>query len=116
MPTILLVDDDEDVVEPLSEMLAGKGYGVAVARDGQQALDYLQTALPSLILLDLAMPRMDGWEFLAQRARDERLSSIPVVITSATETHKPGNVVAVCRKPWNIEDLQKVIKNMLPKN
>jgi CheY-like chemotaxis protein len=110
VPTILLVDDDEDVVEPLSEVLAEKGYGVAIARDGQQALDYLRTAVPSLILLDLVMPRMDGWEFLAHRARDERLSSIPVVITSATETHNPGNVAAVFRKPWNMEDLHNVIR------
>jgi CheY-like chemotaxis protein len=87
--TILLIDDDEHVVEALGELLVRKGYRVAIARDGQQALDYLRTNLvPSLILLDLLMPRMDGWEFLAKRARREQLSSIPVVIRSAAENER----------------------------
>jgi CheY-like chemotaxis protein len=109
--TILLIDDDEHVVEALGELLVTKGYRVAIARDGHQALDYLRTnRVPSLILLDLMMPRMDGWEFLAQRARLEHLSSIPIVITSAAETNERMNVAAIVRKPWNIEDLLKVIK------
>jgi CheY-like chemotaxis protein len=110
VPTILLIDDDEYVVEALGELLDRKGYRVAIAGDGQQALEYLRTnLLPSLILLDLMMPRMDGWEFLNQRARHEHLSSIPVVITSAAETNEGMNVAAIVRKPWNIEDLLKVI-------
>jgi CheY-like chemotaxis protein len=108
--TILLVDDDENATEALGELLNRKGYGVATALDGQQALDYLRANLPSLIVLDLSMPRMDGWQFLTHRARDERLSSIPVVIVSATETNRPGNVTAVLRKPLHMRDLDNVFE------
>src|SRR5215472_10757432 len=117
VPSILLIDDAEHVVEACGEVLVMKGYRVAIARDGQQALDYLRThLLPSLILLDIVMPRMDGWEFLTQRARQERLSSIPVVITFAAETNERMNVAAIVRKPWNIEDLLKVIKEHTVEN
>ena len=67
----------------IGERLEHAGYGVVKARDGADALAYLHRAAPpSLILLDLAMPVMDGWEFLAERERDPALQSIPVVVLS----------------------------------
>jgi CheY-like chemotaxis protein len=107
--TVLLVEDNEDVRNSVAALLVSHGYAVAEARDGQEALDYLQdNPAPCLILLDLVMPRMDGWEFLARKARNEKLATLPVVITSATEASLPPNFVAI-RKPWNIADLLNLV-------
>ncbi len=82
--TVLVVDDDLDTRDALGERLASAGYEIAKAADGAQALAYLKRAAPpALILLDLAMPVMDGWQFLAERERDADLRAIPVVVISA---------------------------------
>lgn len=80
-PTILVVDDDAAIRDSLRELLTGEGYGVETAVDGQDALERLGSMEPpGLILLDLKMPRMDGWQFLARRDGDS--SRIPVVLLS----------------------------------
>jgi CheY-like chemotaxis protein len=108
--TILLVDDDETVLASLGELLAGYGYTVAKAQDGQQALDFLRdNPNPCLILLDLMMPRMNGWEFLTRKAQNEKFAALPVVIISGTETNIPTNVAAI-RKPWNIANLLDLVR------
>jgi CheY-like chemotaxis protein len=108
--TILLVDDDEQVIDLLRELLVRQGYAVAAARDGQLALDYLRGhPLPCLILLDLVMPQMDGWEFLTRKARDSKLTALPVVITSGTDASIPSNIPAI-RKPFNIADLLNLVR------
>ena len=107
---VLLVDDDEDVRVSLRRLLRSHGYAIAEARDGQEALDYLQdNPLPFLILLDLAMPRMDGWEFLARKSQDKRLAALPVVITSGADANLPPNL-PVARKPWNVADLLNLVR------
>ena len=81
--TILIVDDDQVLVESLSELLELNGYNVAVATDGQAALAQLRGGMrPSVILLDLMMPGMDGWDFRRQQLKDDDLKDIPVVVTS----------------------------------
>ena len=107
---ILIVDDDKDMLDGLSELLAAKGYQVAAARDGREALDYLRdNPPPKLILLDIAMPRMDGWEFLRRKAQDRKLAGIPVVIMSGTETRPPGDH-AFIPKPCNPEKLLDAVR------
>jgi CheY-like chemotaxis protein len=107
---VLLVDDDEDVRVSLRALLVSHGYAIAEARDGQQALHYLQdNPPPCLILLDLVMPRMDGWEFLTLKAQDKKLAALPVVITSGTVANLPPNF-AVVRKPWNVADLLSLVR------
>ena len=83
--TLLLVEDDDDMREDLATILGYEGYRVSTAADGQQALDELKGGLkPTLILLDLMMPRMNGWQFrMAQRA-DPDLDPIPVVVLSGS--------------------------------
>src|ERR1041384_259104 len=82
---ILVVDDYEDARATLREMLEGMGHRVVEASNGQEALDLL-TQEPSdtvqLILLDLDMPRMSGWELLKLLKNYVRLASIPVVVVS----------------------------------
>jgi signal transduction histidine kinase/ActR/RegA family two-component response regulator len=81
---ILIVDDDSEYRRGLAEALSGEGYPVFEAGDGRQALAYLRThAPPQLILLDLMMPTMDGWEFAATVRSDAALSSIPIVVMSS---------------------------------
>ncbi len=84
LKSILIVDDDADVREMLSQFFSIEGYHVATARNGQEALDHLrQGELADLILLDLMMPVMDGWQFRVEQQRDPQLAPIPVVILSA---------------------------------
>ena len=83
--SILVVDDDTDLRSLISDLLTGRGYTVVQASNGAEALNYLQSAdpLPCLILLDMTMPVMNGWEFLRARLRDPALAPIPVVVISA---------------------------------
>jgi chemosensory pili system protein ChpA (sensor histidine kinase/response regulator) len=82
--SILIVDDDEGVQQFLADVLGANGYAVEQARDGQEALDMLEHgSRPSLILLDLAMPNMDGLELARRLAADQQLSRLPVVLVSA---------------------------------
>ena len=89
--TILVVDDDADMRTSMAELLTGEGYQVLTAGNGHEALACLQglKRRPALILLDLVMPGMDGWTFLAERARDARLGAIPVILISGqADAHK----------------------------
>jgi DNA-binding response OmpR family regulator len=83
MKKILVVDDEEDVVDVLRLVLGKKGYEVATATSGMDGLARAQSALPDLILLDIMMHQMDGWEVLKLLKLDERTGAIPVVILSA---------------------------------
>jgi len=82
--TVLIVDDDEDIRTVLSEAFADDGYGVACASDGYEALAQIEAGYePSLILLDLMMPKMDGWQFRAEQQKLARHASVPVIIMTA---------------------------------
>ena len=105
---VLVVDDDESIRAVLAETLGDEGHEVAQAADGADALALVGTWPPDLILLDLLMPRMDGWDFLAvahQRA--------PVILLTATQVTPDGTVAGrplppvagVLPKPFNISDL-----------
>jgi len=82
---ILIVEDNAEVREGLVALLESEGYRVAEAADGVTALRLLRRGevQPCLIVLDLRMPRMDGWDFRAEQSSDRRLASIPVVVVSA---------------------------------
>jgi len=82
--TILIVDDDRGVLNGLTELLEEEGYKVATAIDGLDALHQLRGGLrPCVILLDLMMPVMDGWDFRHEQMKDQVLSDIPVVVITA---------------------------------
>jgi CheY-like chemotaxis protein len=87
---ILVVEDDEDAREALVALLQMKGYSAAAASNGKEALDYLRQApIPDLIILDLWMPVMDGWQFRKEQIKDPRLAKIPVVVLTAL-SHRTG--------------------------
>jgi CheY-like chemotaxis protein len=82
--SVLIVEDDPELLLSLSEVLQSEGFQVACARHGLEALGRLRGgARPSLILLDLMMPIMNGWQFRYEQRQDSDLAKIPVVVVSA---------------------------------
>ncbi len=83
--TILIVDDDSDVRKSLSDFLEDEGYRVTAASNGRTALDLMRAGVrPAVILLDLMMPGMDGWDFRQAQLEDPALASVPVVVVTAS--------------------------------
>ena len=82
-PCVLIVEDDDDVREFMQLLVSFAGYDTMTARDGQDALVKMRQRRPCIVLLDLQMPRMDGWEFRARQMQDLSLSDIPVVCVTA---------------------------------
>ena len=117
--TILVVEDDSDISEAVSAILGDYGYSVVVAANGREALDRLRESAtpPRLILLDLMMPVMDGWQFRAAQAADPALAAIPVVLVSAdVGVAKAAEQLAVSawlRKPVDIRALIAVLDSHL---
>jgi DNA-binding response OmpR family regulator len=108
---ILVVDDEEDILHFLELVLREKGYEVATASSGHEALTRAQMVRPDLILLDIMMPQMDGWEVLKLLRVDEGTSDIPVAMLSARTEAKDrvqglqeGAVDYIC-KPFSLQDL-----------
>ncbi|MDR3633767.1 MAG: response regulator [Isosphaeraceae bacterium] len=83
MAKILLVDDNEENWEMLSRRLTRRGYVVVVARDGQQAVDMASSEAPDLILMDMNMPVIDGWEATRRIRATPELASIPIIAVTA---------------------------------
>jgi two-component system cell cycle response regulator DivK len=83
MPKILLVEDNEMNRDMLSRRLERKGYQVVIAIDGQQGVDMASTESPELILMDMSLPVIDGWEATRRIKADERTRQIPVIALTA---------------------------------
>jgi CheY-like chemotaxis protein len=106
---VLVVDDDEDLREVLTEILGARGYFVETACDGAEALARLRAGpSPSIILLDLRMPGMSGWEFCREQRRDPALAEIPVLVLSGgSSRHVAASLGAidVLPKPIDLDEL-----------
>ena len=83
MPRLLLVEDNEDNREGLSRHLRRKGFEVRVAVDGQQGVEAAQSEPPDLILMDMSLPVLDGWEAAQRLKADPVTRSIPVIALTA---------------------------------
>lgn len=103
--TILIVEDDEDIRDAVQDLLERRGYQVVVAGDGRQGLARLRAlpTPPAVILLDLTMPVMSGWEFLVEKAGDPAIADVPVVVMSAVPNleQQPGAAdwAGILKKP-----------------
>jgi chemotaxis family two-component system sensor histidine kinase/response regulator PixL len=109
--SVLIVEDSEGTREALALLLQAAGYTTAEAEDGRSALTYLHShPAPRLILLDLMMPGMDGWEFLRERRKEPELARVPVVLFTASGGLDASAVWAlgandVIHKPASPDDL-----------
>ena len=83
MATIMVVEDNELSRDALSRRLERRGYRVVLAVDGQEAIDVAHAERPDLILMDLGLPRIDGWEATRQLKADLTTRGIPVIVLSA---------------------------------
>ena len=111
-PRILVVEDDLDLGETVCEILKMSGYHASHATDGLAALQTLREGgLHDLILLDLMMPRMDGWAFRQAQLRDKKLKDIPVVVLSAvSKIGKPIKADEILHKPVETDTLLKTVE------
>ena len=113
---ILVVEDDESLSEVVAPLLTDEGYQVSFAENGREALRQLQTEpLPNIILLDLKMPVMDGWQFRRVQKDDPRLGLIPVVVTSADESAQAEAISAQAflHKPVDPTELLSTLDRVL---
>jgi len=83
MTTILIVEDNEMNRDMLSRRLERKGYAVLIAVDGQTGIDVARASLPDLILMDMSLPVVDGWEATRRIKADDALKHIPVIALTA---------------------------------
>lgn len=113
---ILVVDDDSGIRETLKDLLELEGYHVSTAANGQEGLQRLSQITPCLVLLDLMMPVMNGWEVLKNlRARqDALLAQHRVAVISAAAAHAQDLEAYGCEilsKPVNIERLLRLVRS-----
>ena len=113
-PTIVVVDDDTDLRETLGELLLEEGYDARLFENGRAALDFLRHEHddPQLILLDLMMPEMNGWQFREEQLKDDRLREIPVVVMTASRglDGDPLSAREVLYKPIGLGELISAVE------
>lgn len=81
--TVLVAEDDESIREEVAEILRDEGYEVVTAANGVQTLECLREVTgPAVLILDLMMPKLDGWELRSEQLRDPRLASVPILVVS----------------------------------
>jgi CheY-like chemotaxis protein len=112
---ILLVEDDQDSRESLSEALRAEGYSVVTAGDGQQALDLLEDGVrPSLVLMDLKLPRVSGWDILKYLHTEPRLRHVPAIVVTGVPKDTVKVVAdAVFEKPLDHARLFETIRHLV---
>ena len=115
MPTILVVDDHEEIREALAEILEEEGHNILQAADGLQALEIVSHSRPDVILLDIAMPGMDGLETLRRLKDQPEFSSLPVIMVTA-QGDRQNMVKAVqlgvrdyVTKPWEPGEVEMCV-------
>jgi CheY-like chemotaxis protein len=116
--SILIADDYEDNRELLRLMLATDGYTIREARNGRECVSMARHDPPSLVLVDLAMPELDGWGVLSALRADERTRSIPLVAVSASATAARESAIErgfddYLPKPFRKQDLLNLVARLL---
>jgi CheY-like chemotaxis protein len=115
-PSVLIVDDDLDILAALGELLESEGYQVTMVTDARAALSHLRDGLrPCVILLDLMMPGMNGWDFRTEQLKDIDLRDIPVVVVTAADVTEAAlkaqlGEISLLRKPALEDQLISVVR------
>lgn len=108
MDTVLIIDDERMTRDTLTELLAKDGREIVTACDGQEALERLtEIPRPCLIVLDLTMPRMDGWEFLRRQSADASMANIPTIVLSGSRL--PAGAKHQLAKPVDVDRLLALV-------
>jgi len=109
--TVLVVEDEQDLREMLRDALELNGYAVVTAVDGQDALDKISGIEHlCLVLLDLLMPVMNGWDFVEKFRQRAELAAVPVVVHSSAPGPTPAGVTRVLQKPMIFDRLISVVR------
>lgn len=122
--TILVVDDTVDLLKSITDFLQMEGYVVLTARNGVEVLDVLKSQLPDLIISDLVMPKMDGYEMLNEVNKINTLDNVPIIFLSATSKELPENKRLIksrrnsrfINKPCSIEIILETIEELTSTN
>lgn len=113
----LIIEDDEMLAEVCAEAARTAGFEPEIIRDGETALEVLNTVLPVLVILDLHLPRLSGEALLFHIREDERLNETPIIVTSADialANHLRGHVNHVLEKPLGFRELQTLLCQYYP--
>jgi len=108
---VLVVDDDQTIRETIASLLADEGAHVVQARNGQEALFELRRQPFDLVLIDLMMPIMNGWQLIEAIQRDPALASVPCCVISANPQKAPATATRVLSKPLKIDQIFDVVDN-----
>lgn len=117
--TVLVVDDDRVIQQLLVVNLELEGYDVETASDGEQALEKIASVKPDIVLLDIMMPKYDGWEVCRRAKADKATAGIPIIFLSARAQDldvRRGielGVAAYMTKPFDPLELMDVVKRVL---
>jgi DNA-binding response OmpR family regulator len=118
-PSILIIDDDPDICEIVQVNLEGVGYNVTCAHDGASGLRTALDRTPDLIILDLLLPELDGWEVLDRLSQDSRTGGTPVIVLTCRADDQDvlrgltTGAVEYVTKPFYPEDLVASVKILL---
>lgn len=117
-PCILVVDDDPTIRRLIVSTLGRAGYSLTEAGNGREALDAMRRGTEDLVLLDLMMPELTGWDVLRIRGETPALQQIPVIVITAN--HVPGlretlgsGVCALLGKPFDLSELLSLVRSCL---
>ena len=120
MSKLLYIEDNEMNRDMLSRRLSRRGYEIIMAFDGQAGLDMMRSESPDLVLMDMGLPVLDGWEATIQAKAAESISSIPIIALTATATHKVQediiknlkmNTASIYKSSFNRPNLYYEVKN-----
>jgi two-component system, sensor histidine kinase ChiS len=111
---VLIVDDDAAILEMIAELLSYEGYMVVTCSEGRQAVAFARITPPALILLDLMMPEMSGWQVISTLRSSPQTKTIPVVLLSArrdlADAARELKVAAYLEKPFDLEELLDLVR------
>jgi DNA-binding response OmpR family regulator len=118
-PIVLAADDDEDILELIAFRLEHSGYTVLQAHDGQEALDLARTSRPDLAVLDVMMPKIDGFEVTRRLREDDSTTRIPIILLTArtqeADVQRGFDAGAddYIRKPFSPQELRARVQAIL---
>lgn len=119
MAEILLVDDDSDMTQVLTELLKSERWNVKAVSDGEQALQLLHHFIPSLIITDVLLPKMDGWQLCRKIKAHPDFQKIPVLVITAKADHiselmsYESGADAYISKPFDNEEFISMVQELL---